>query len=129
MRVSVFGLGYVGCVTATCLARAGHEVWGVDTDPEKVRMINASLPPVVEPGLGEALAEVHETGRLKASTSAATAVDNTDLAMICVGTPGRVNGQIDVQAVRRVAEDIGRAVRGRTEAFTVVLRSTVVPGT
>ena len=129
MRVSVFGLGYVGCVTATCLARAGHDVWGVDTDPEKVRMINAAMSPVVEPGLGESLAEASEAGRLRGTTSAATAVGNTELGLICVGTPGRANGQIDVQAVRRVAIDIGQAVRGRSETFTVVLRSTVLPGT
>src|SRR5215467_1740844 len=102
MRVSVFGLGYVGCVTATCLAKAGHDVWGVDTDPEKVRMINAAAAPVVEPGLGQILAEVREAGRLQGTTSAVTAVSNTDLALICVGTPGRANGQIDVQAVQRV---------------------------
>lgn len=129
MRVSVFGLGYVGCVTATCLARAGHEVWGVDTNPEKVAMINGAKPPVVEPGLGEILAEVLGAGRLRGTTSAPTAVSNTELALICVGTPGRANGQIDVQAIERVATGIGQAVRGRTEAFTVVLRSTVLPGT
>lgn len=129
MRVSVFGLGYVGCVTATCLARAGHEVWGVDTNAEKVAMINAAQPPVVEPGLGEILAEVVGAGRLRGTSSAAIAVSHTELALICVGTPGRANGQIDVQAIERVAMGIGQAVRGRTEAFTVVLRSTVLPGT
>jgi GDP-mannose 6-dehydrogenase len=129
MRVSVFGLGYVGCVTASCLARTGHDVWGVDTNPEKVAMVQAARPPVVEPGLDEILAEVVGAGRLRSTASAETAVRNTELALICVGTPGRANGQIDVRAVERVAGGIGEAVRGRTAPFTVVLRSTVVPGT
>jgi GDP-mannose 6-dehydrogenase len=129
MRVSVFGLGYVGSVTAACLARAGHEVVGVDLSPEKVAMVNDAVPPVVEEGLGELLAEVVWSKRLRATASTEDAVNNSDLAFICVGTPSRSNGQLDVTAVERVAENIGKALAGCGEKFTVVLRSTVLPGT
>lgn len=146
MRVSVFGLGYVGCVTSACLAKAGHEVVGVDVNREKVEMIAAGRSPIVEPGLGEVLAEVVFSGRLRATDDTVEAVRATDLALICVGTPGRGNGQLDTSAVERVAESIGRALApnvarladdsprpvvalpGR-DRYTVVLRSTVLPGT
>src|SRR2546425_1122561 len=91
MRVSVFGLGYVGCVTASCVSRAGHEVIGVDIDAEKVAAVNAGTPPVVEPGLGELLAELVGAHRLRARVSAAEAVRQTDVGLICVGTPGRAD--------------------------------------
>jgi GDP-mannose 6-dehydrogenase len=129
MRISIFGLGYVGCVTAACLARAGHEVIGVDVNPEKTTMINEGRSPVVEPGLGELVSEMVSERRLRATVSADYAVKNTELAMICVGTPSGPNGQIDTTALERVAQDIGRALEGRTQLFTIVLRSTVLPGT
>ena len=129
MRVSVFGLGYVGCVTAACLAKAGHQVIGVDVAPEKVAMVNAGAAPLVEPGLGDLLAEIIAAGRLRATTSSDEAVRETDLALICVGTPGSDSGQLDVNAVRRVAEQIGQGLRRHPKPYTVVLRSTVLPGT
>src|SRR2546422_8683962 len=86
MRVSVFGLGYVGCVTAACLAKAGHEVLGVDIAQEKVAMINAGTSPIVEPGLGARLADVVEARRLRATTSTPEAIGNTEIGLICVGT-------------------------------------------
>lgn len=129
MRVSIFGLGYVGCVTAACLAKARHEVCGVDVNEEKVAMINAAATPVVEPGLQELLTEVVGEQRLRATTSTEEAVTSSDLALICVGTPGRANGQLDVHAIERVGREISRALRGRAEPYTVVLRSTVLPGT
>jgi len=128
MRVSVFGLGYVGCVTSACLAKAGHEVVGVDLNRDKVEMIREARSPIVEPGLGDVLAEVVFSGRLRATDSTVEAVQATDLALICVGTPGRGNGQLDTSAVERVGEEIGRALRDR-DRYTVVLRSTVLPGT
>ena len=128
MRVSVFGLGYVGCVTAACLARAGHEIVGVDVSREKVEMINAAASPVVEPGLAELLAEVVGARRLRATTSAQEAVTSTALSLICVGTPGRVNGQLDLRAIERVGREIGEALTACGETHTVVLRSTVLPG-
>src|SRR6267378_1434568 len=125
MRVALFGLGYVGSVTAACLAKAGHEVVGVDISAEKVAMVNAATPPVVEPGL----AEVVGAGRLRATTSSDEAVAASDVSLICVGTPGHSNGQLDVEAVVRTGERIGAALRHRTEPHVVVLRSTVLPGT
>jgi GDP-mannose 6-dehydrogenase len=129
MRVSVFGLGYVGSVTAACLARAGHEVVGVDINPDKVALINAGQSPIVEPGLGELLEEVVAAKRLRATCDTGTAIASTDVALICVGTPAHRSGQPDFSAVRHVAQQIGASLRGRTGRFTVVLRSTVLPGT
>jgi len=129
MRVSVFGLGYVGCVTAACLARDGHEVVGVDTNPDKVDMVNRGASPLVEPGLGELLATEVRRGRLRATRSAAEAVAASDLALVCVGTPSRPNGQLDVSGLERVADDIGGALQDRRDPFQVVIRSTVLPGT
>src|SRR3989454_267516 len=129
MRVSVFGLGYVGCVTAACLAKAGHAVVGVDVNAEKVAMINTATTPIVEPGLPELLREVVGTGRLRATTSSDQAVAESDVSLICVGTPSRANGRIDLDAVVRTGQSIGQAVRKRAEPHAVVLRSTVLPGT
>ena len=129
MRVSVFGLGYVGCVTAACLAKAGHQVIGVDINPDKAAMVNGGISPLVEPGLGELLAEVTAAGRLRATTSTQEGVAGSDLALICVGTPSRDNGQLDVDAIRRVAEGIGHQLRHHPKPYTAVLRSTVLPGT
>src|SRR5947208_13672251 len=99
MRVSIFGLGYVGCVTATGLARAGHRVIGVDVNAEKVAMVNAGTPPVVEPGLEAVLAEMTQQGYLRATTSSDGAVGETDQARSCVCTPGRANGRPGLGAV------------------------------
>lgn len=129
MRVSIFGLGYVGCVTAACLAKAGHDVIGVDVNPEKTAMINDGKSPVVEPGLGDLVNEVVQARRLRATVSVDCAVKHSDVAMICVGTPSGPNGQIDTGALERVVEDIGRAIEHRSEPFTIVVRSTVLPGT
>jgi GDP-mannose 6-dehydrogenase len=129
MRVSVFGLGYVGCVTAACLAKAGHAVVGVDVNAEKVAMINTATSPIVEPGLPELLREVVGAGRLRATTSSDQAVAGSDVSLICVGTPSRANGRIDIDAVVRTGQSIGHAVGKRAESHTVVLRSTVLPGT
>ena len=101
MRVSIFGLGYVGCVTAACLAKAGHEVFGVDLNADKVAMINAGRSPVIEPGLSELIAESVQDGRLRATVSVDLAIRHCDVAMICVGTPSGRNGQIDTTALGR----------------------------
>jgi GDP-mannose 6-dehydrogenase len=129
MRVSVFGLGYVGCVTAACLAKAGHDVMGVDVNPDKVDSVMRGASPVVEPGLGDLIAAMVSQGRLRATGSVDEAVSASDLALICVGTPARANGQPDFSAVERVGEEIGRALKAHPTDFTVVLRSTVLPGT
>jgi GDP-mannose 6-dehydrogenase len=129
MRVSVVGLGYVGCVTAACLAESGHDVIGVDVNEEKVAMVNRGESPIVEAGLGELLKKVVGSGRLKATTSIEQAVRASEIALVCVGTPSRRNGQLDLEAIVRVAQNLGSAVQGRNDPFSVVLRSTVLPGT
>jgi GDP-mannose 6-dehydrogenase len=129
MNVSVFGLGYVGCVTTACLARDGHHVIGVDVSADKVAIINDGRSPIVEPGLEALLRRLVREGRVAATTSAAEAVRDTDLALICVGTPDIGHGQPDLEALSRVATAIGEACAWRTTPFTVVVRSTVLPGT
>src|SRR4029453_4829425 len=129
MNVSVFGLGYVGCVTAGCLATRGHRVIGVDVSADKVAMVNAGTSPIVEPGRGELLPQVVRAGTLSATTSAAEAIAATDLALICVGTPDSRSGRPNLDALTRVASDIGAALSGRRRDFVVVVRSTVLPGT
>lgn len=129
MRVSIFGLGYVGCVSAVCLAESGHKVVGVDLNHQKVAMINAATPPIVEPGLEDALSGVTQTGRLRATGSCDEAVAASDLALICVGTPGHANGRLNLDALARVAHEIGAALGRHNKPYTVVVRSTVLPGT
>jgi GDP-mannose 6-dehydrogenase len=129
MNVSVFGLGYVGCVTAACLARSGHSVVGVDVNPDKVDMINEGRAPIVEPGLPELIQSVVHAGRLRATTDCLEAVASTSLALICVGTPGAPTGKPQLDAVARVGAELGCALAGRVEPFAVILRSTALPGT
>ena len=127
--ISVFGLGYVGCVSAACFAREGHSVTGVDVNPSKVEMINAGEATIVEMGIGELVAEMAAGGRLTATTDVARAVRETAISLVCVGTPSRPNGSLDLSYVERVAEQIGAAIKGKPGRHTVVIRSTVLPGT
>jgi len=129
MRVSVFGLGYVGSVSAASLAADGHEIVGVDVHPDKVASVNAGRGPVVEPGLEALLARAVSDGRLRATTDAAEAVRSTEVSLICVGTPSRKNGSLDLQHLERVSEQIGRELRNKSAYHVVVVRSTVLPGT
>lgn len=129
MKISVFGLGYVGSISAACLARAGHDVWGVDINAEKVATLNAGASPVMEPGLAPLIAEMRAAGRIRGTCSVPEAVAATELALVCVGTPGQPNGLPAFGALERVAEDIGRAIGHRDQPYTVVIRSTVLPGT
>ena len=99
MRISVLGLGYVGCVSVACLAAGGHEVIGVDINPVKVDLINAGRSPIIERGLDGLIAEGVALGRLRATVDAAEAVQQSDLSFICVGTPGDSNGRLDLQYV------------------------------
>ncbi len=129
MKLSVLGLGYVGAVSAGCLARDGHEVIGVDPEPRKVDLINAGRTPVIEKDIGGIIEEQVAAGRLRATTDAAAAIGNSDLLLVCVGTPSMPNGDIDLKYVRRVCEQIGTALRRHHGAPVVVVRSTMLPGT
>ena len=127
--VSVFGLGYVGAVTAACLAEAGHRVVGVDVDPQKVQALESGRAPVLEPGLEDLVAAGRKTGRLYATTDAVAAVNESKISFVCVGTPSLRNGRLDLGSVESVCEEIGTALRPKKQFHFVVLRSTVLPGT
>jgi GDP-mannose 6-dehydrogenase len=129
MNVSVFGLGYVGCVSAASFAADGHHVVGVDVNPDKVAAVNEGRSPIIEPGLDELLAECTADKRLRATTDTAEAVQSTDVSLLSVGTPSRKNGSLDLTYLERVAEEVGRALRDKTTYHVVVVRSTVLPGT
>jgi GDP-mannose 6-dehydrogenase len=129
MRVSVFGLGYVGTVSAASFAADGHQVTGVDVNPDKVAAVNAGRSPIVEPGLDELLARTVSNGRLRATTSTEEAIDASEVSLVCVGTPSRRNGSLDLTYLQRVCEQIGAALRGKSAYHVVVVRSTVLPGT
>jgi GDP-mannose 6-dehydrogenase len=133
MRVAVIGLGYVGTVTAACLASSGHDVWGVDVDPGKVEEISAGCSPVSEPGLGPIVEQAVADGKLHATTSCTEAVDGADISLVCVGTPSTARGGTDLSHIRHAVEDIAAGLRvGRAPAsgrHSVVIRSTVPPGT
>ena len=129
MRISVFGLGYVGTVSAGCLAADGHAVVGVDVSIDKVAAINAGTSPIVEPGIAQLIADGHQHGALRATTSAVEAIQASDVSLVCVGTPSNLNGSLDLRYVQRVCEEIGAALRGKTSPHLVVMRSTMLPGT
>jgi GDP-mannose 6-dehydrogenase len=129
MRIAVFGLGYVGIVSAACLARDGHEVVGVDPQGAKVALVNEGRSPIVEKYVGELVADAVAAGRLRATSSAGEAVAASEMSLVCVGTPSRRNGSLDVAAVERVCEEIGAAVREKAAPHRVVIRSTILPGT
>jgi GDP-mannose 6-dehydrogenase len=127
--LSVFGLGYVGCVSAACFAKEGFDVVGVDVSQAKVDMVNAGRSTIVEEGIGELVAAMRTTGRLRATTDVGEAVRATSVSLIAVGTPSRSNGSIDLRYIERVCEQIGEALRDKAERHTVVVRSTIMPGT
>lgn len=128
MNIGVFGLGYVGCVSAACLARMGHQIWGVDINRRKVGMISRGLSPIVEKDLDQIIAEQVQSGRLHAGLDAEKAVLRSELVFICVGTPSQGNGSIDLHYIKRVCVDIGRALKKKKSHTVVALRSTVLPG-
>ncbi|MEM6363607.1 MAG: nucleotide sugar dehydrogenase, partial [Planctomycetota bacterium] len=127
-RVSVFGVGYVGCVTAACLARDGHRVIGVDVDEDKVDQINSGVSPVSEPGLEELLAEQVREKRLDATTDGAQAVRETEIALVAVGTPSSADGSVSLSALENVTRLIGTTLKDCDHPFTIVIRSTLLPG-
>jgi GDP-mannose 6-dehydrogenase len=129
LNISVFGLGYVGTVSAGCLARNGHEVIGVDPVKTKVDLVNEGRSPVIEAAIGDIIASTVKSGKLRATDNQDQAIQETELSFVCVGTPSQANGNLDVTYVRRVCELIGQALKNKTSRHTVVIRSTILPGT
>ena len=129
LRISIFGLGYVGAVSAGCLAAEGHQVLGVDPVADKVDLINRGHSPIVEAEINEIIAEAVRMGSLHATQDSAKAIHETDLSFICVGTPSQPNGNLDLRYIRRICEQIGSALRTKTDRHTIVIRSTILPGT
>lgn len=129
VNVAVHGMGYVGCVSACCLARSGYKVVGVEVVPEKVRLLSAGKIPFLEPGLPELALDMVRAGRLRATTRLAEAIAECDVSLICVGTPPLEDGSPDLSRVFQVCRDLGRALRDKRETHDVVIRSTVLPGT
>jgi len=129
MRISIFGLGYVGAVSLACLARDGHEVVGVDIDRTKLDLIIAGKTPVVEEGMVELMAQVASCGKASVTTQAQQAVQDSEMSLVCVGTPSAANGSQDQSAILRLAEQLALAIRDKPQPHVVVFRSTLVPGT
>ena len=129
MRISIFGMGYVGAVCTACLAQRGHLIIGVDVSKQKVELINAGRSPIVEPGLDELLTAGKIAGRIRATTDYMDAIHNSDITMVCVPTPSKRNGDLSLEYIEAVCREIGIAMRGKTSGHTVIIRSTVLPGT
>ena len=125
MKISVFGLGYVGTVSAGCLARDGHEVLGVDPVAAKVELINQGRSPIIECDIGDIVARAHREGRLWATTDPFEAVHATEMSIVCVGTPSEPSGATDYRFVRRVSGEIGAALASKPNFHVVVVRSTM----
>jgi GDP-mannose 6-dehydrogenase len=129
LKISVFGLGYVGTVSAGCLACDGHEVIGVDPVAAKTELVNAGRSPIIEADIAEIIASAVKAGRLRATDDPIQAIQDTELSFICVGTPSQINGNLDLTYTRRVCEEIGRTLRHKSARHIIVIRSTILPGT
>jgi GDP-mannose 6-dehydrogenase len=129
LKISIFGLGYVGTVSAGCLSSEGHEIVGVDPVPTKVELINKGLSPIIEAEIGELVASNVKSGKLRATGDPAGAIESTELSFVCVGTPSQANGNLDFRYIRRICEQIGQAIKKKAARHTVVIRSTILPGT
>lgn len=129
MRISIFGLGYVGTVSAACLAQDGHYLIGVDPVAEKVDLVNRGLSTIIEAEIAAITASAVKAGRLRATDDPNEAISQTELSFICVGTPSQPNGNLDLKYIRRICEQIGEVLKHKIERHTVVIRSTVLPGT
>jgi GDP-mannose 6-dehydrogenase len=129
LKVSIFGLGYVGTVCAGCLAKEGHEIIGVDPVRVKVQLLNAGKSPIIEADIEEIIADAVKSGRLRATDDSLQAILDTDVSFVCVGTPSQINGNLDLTHVRHVCEQLGQGLKDKTARHTVVIRSTILPGT
>jgi GDP-mannose 6-dehydrogenase len=125
VKIAIFGLGYVGVVSAACLARDGHDVLGVDLNAVKTELVNRGKSPIVERGLEELIEASVSSGRLRAGADHAEAVRHAELMLVCVGTPGAANGSLDLRHVQRVCEQIGEVLAGIDEFKTIAIRSTL----
>src|ERR1035441_2284040 len=125
-QVSVFGLGYVGSVTAACLASKGHAVVGVDTSASKVEQLDAGRSPIVEPGVKELIDQAHRSTKLRATADSAAAVMQTDISFLCVGTPSLRSGKLDLGHMEPVCREIGKVLKNKDAFHLVVVRSTVL---
>ena len=129
MKISIFGLGYVGSVSAACLANQGHQVVGVDPIRLKTEMINQGKSPIIEKDIETITGKAVANGKLSATENTEVAILSSEVSFICVGTPSQFNGNLDLKYIRRVCEDIGKALKKKSEFHLVVMRSTVLPGT
>ena len=129
MNISVFGLGYVGAVSCACFAKLGHKIIGVDVNDLKINMINDGKSPIIEKDLDEYIANHRNEGLIEATDSCDDAILNTDLSIVCVGTPSKGNGAIDLSYIYQTCEQIGTALKKKDTFHTIVIRSTVTPGT
>jgi len=129
MKISIFGLGYVGAVSAACFAKTGHEVVGVDSQQDKADIINRGQSPIIEKDLEELISSGVGANKLRATTCVIDAIESTELSFVCVGTPSQLNGSLDLTYVRRVCEEIGAELAKKSSFHTVVIRSTMLPGT
>ncbi|MGA9135805.1 MAG: GDP-mannose dehydrogenase, partial [Candidatus Sulfotelmatobacter sp.] len=129
LSISIFGLGYVGSVSAACFASMGHRVVGVDVNPAKVEMIDGGRSPIIEARMNELVAGGRQACRLHATTDSIAAVLDSDVSFVCVGTPSLRNGKLDLSHIEQVAREIGAALKQKKSEHTFVLRSTVLPGT
>ena len=129
MKLSIFGLGYVGCVSAACFADKGHEVIGVDANQLKVEMINEGRSPIIENGVEDLISKAVQENRLRATTDSNDAVANSDISIVCVGTPCNHNGSLDLSFVKRVCQQIGTAMESKPRYHIVAMRSTMLPDT
>ena len=127
-KISIFGLGYVGAVTAACLANEGHYVVGVDPNETKVNMINEGKSPIIEEGISKLINAALSSGKLCAMTDSRKAVMETEISLICVGTPSQSNGNLDLKYVRRVCEEIGIVLREKADRHVIICRITMLPG-
>src|SRR5690606_38111708 len=129
MKISIFGLGYVGCVSLGCLAKNGHEVIGVDINDLKVELINSGKPTIVEKDIDTIIKTEFDKGKISATLDAKHAILNSEISIVCVGTPSDVHGHLNLSYIYKTAEQIGEALKQKPEFHTIVIRSTVLPGT
>ena len=129
MKIAVFGLGYVGCVSLGCLANNGHSVTGVDINDFKVQLINSGKPTIIEKDIEPLISKYRKDRKIRATADASEAIRETEIAFVCVGTPSLPAGHLNLEFVFNTAEQIGEALKEKNSFYTIVIRSTVVPGT